>query len=158
MSEDKTKYLIITDKSFKKNGELFYPEDTMNPSFKYWVPEFFGNMFMVNGVLWPKMNLKQQKYRFVLLNACQSRYLNIWFETDNGTKVPIQLIRIDSDFFPQTVVVEKYLATIASRIEFILDLSNITGNITLRNDAVTPFPNGDSIDPEFEGQIMKIIM
>lgn len=58
VSEAQTKYIIVTDKSFKNNGELYYPDETPNENFETWAPEFFGNMILVNGVLWPKMNLK----------------------------------------------------------------------------------------------------
>lgn len=98
------RYLIVTDKTFTNEGELFYPIDTGNPSFTSWVPEFFGNTMLVNGVLWPKMTLKRGKYRFVLLNACQNRYLNLWFE-NNGKNIPIELIRVDGDYYQQQIVV-----------------------------------------------------
>ena len=81
---------------------------------------------LANGVLWPKMTLKQGKHRFVFLNACQGRFLNIWFE-NKGNKVPFELIRIDGTFYNKPVVVTELLATISSRIEFILELSKIDG-------------------------------
>lgn len=74
------------------------------PNFSSWMPEFYGNTIQVNGVVWPKMSLKKEKHRFVLLNACQGRYLNIWFE-NNGQKVPFDLIRIDGDFYNTSVSV-----------------------------------------------------
>jgi len=39
------------------------------------VPEFFGNIPLVNGVAWPKMDAEPRKYRLRLLNACDSRTL-----------------------------------------------------------------------------------
>lgn len=58
---------------------------------------------MVNGVLWPKMKLAKKLHRFVLLNACNSRYLNIWFE-NNGNKIPIKMLRVDGDFYNKTTL------------------------------------------------------
>ena len=49
------------------------------------------------------------------------------------------------------------LATISSRIEFILDLTSVTGEIILKNDAPTPFPDGEPVD-FFTSQIMKILV
>ena len=132
----------MTDKTFKTNGELFYPADSSNPSFSSWVPEFFGNTILVNGVVWPVMNLKKEKHRFVLLNACQNRFLNIYFLNGNK-KIPMELIRIDGDYFDEQVIVNDYLATISSRIEFILDLTYAQGEVILKNDAVAPYPDGD---------------
>lgn len=88
------------------------------------MPEFYGNTMLVNGVLWPKMIVNKQKYRFVLLNACQSRYLNIYFE-NLGQKIPIELLRIDGNYYDSRNVVPEIFATIASRIEFIVDLTNV---------------------------------
>lgn len=119
-----SKFLVITDKSFKTNGELMYNEESTNPNFSSWVPEFFGDVMLVNGFIWPKMTLKQGKHRLVFLNACQGRYLNIWFE-NNGNKIPFELIRVDGNFYQNPVVVDTLLATIATRYEFILDLSMV---------------------------------
>lgn len=79
---------------------------------------------LVNGVLYPKMTLKQQKYRFVLLNTCNSRFLIVSFE-NNGKKIPMELIRADSDYYNQKVMVEEISSGIGARMEFILDLTNV---------------------------------
>lgn len=73
------KYFAIADKTFRKDGSLYYPEKSQSSDFTSWIPEFFGNTITVNGKAWPKVALKPQKYRIVLLNACQSRFLNIYF-------------------------------------------------------------------------------
>ena len=91
------KYFVIADKSFYDNGELFYPNKSPLPDFTSWVPEFFGNTITTNGKVWPKIQLSQRIYRFVFLNACQSRYLNIRFE-NFGRALPFKLIRRDADF------------------------------------------------------------
>jgi hypothetical protein len=44
------------------------------------------------------------------------------------------------------VVLTEHLATISSRIEFILDLSNIDGEVILKNNAAAPYPFGDPIN------------
>jgi spore coat protein A len=141
VSEAETKYMIVTDKSFKTNGELYYPEETPNENFEAWVPEFFGNTMLVNGVLWPKMNLKQGKHRIVFLNGCQSRFLNIWFD-NNGVKIPFELIRADGAFYSKPVTVTELLAAISTRYEIILDLSQVNGEVIMKNNANGPYPNG----------------
>jgi FtsP/CotA-like multicopper oxidase with cupredoxin domain len=72
-------HFIIADKTFNTDGSLYYPDTSPSSNHTSWVPEFFGNTITVNGVVWPKVNLKAQKYRFVFLNGCQSRFLNIYF-------------------------------------------------------------------------------
>lgn len=73
------KYFAIIDKSFNTDGSLYYPNASNSADFTSWVPEFFGNTITVNGKVWPKVALNSQIYRFVFLNGCQSRYLNIYF-------------------------------------------------------------------------------
>jgi spore coat protein A len=121
-NENETKYLIVTDKSFKPTGELYYPDTSPIPGYSSWVPEFYGNVMLVNGVIWPKMTLKKGKNRFVLLNACQNRYLNVYFD-NFGKKIPIELLRVDGDYYDSQIIVNELFATISSRIEFILDLT-----------------------------------
>ena len=62
---------------------------------------------VVNGKVWPKMVLKPTKYRFVLLNGCQSRFLNISF-LNNNKKIPFDLIRTEGDYFKNPVTVTSF--------------------------------------------------
>ena len=41
--------------------------------------EFFGDHMVVNGKIWPKMNVEPRNYRLRLLNGCDSRFLAIQF-------------------------------------------------------------------------------
>ena len=58
----------------------------------------------------------------MLLNACQNRYLNVYFD-NFGKKIPIELLRVDGDYYDSQIIVNELFATISSRIEFILDLT-----------------------------------
>ena len=106
---------MIADKSFYDNGELYYPTVAASSDFTSWVPEFFGNTMTVNGKIWPKIVLGQQIYRFVFLNACQSRFLNIKFE-NYGKALPFQLIRTDADFMRKPVTQIEHFFIISGRI------------------------------------------
>jgi spore coat protein A len=37
----------------------------------------------------------------------------------------------------------------------IIDFSTAVGNVIMKNDAKTPYPDGDPVDPNLDGQIMK---
>ena len=43
--------LILCDRSFRKDGQLYYPVSG-NPEHS-WIPEFFGEATLVNGKLFP---------------------------------------------------------------------------------------------------------
>lgn len=57
--------LAIQDKKFRSTGEIVYPET--------WEEEFFGDKILVNGKVWPKLNVNRGKYRFRVVNASNSR-------------------------------------------------------------------------------------
>lgn len=50
----------------------------------------------------------------MLLNACQNRYLNVYFES-NGKRIPIEMVRVDGDYYDTQVVVNEIFATLATR-------------------------------------------
>ena len=91
--------IAIQDRSFNADGSLFYPDtraffdgitgpyipDTdVSP---IWNPEFFGNMIIVNGNTWPFLTVEQRRYRFRVLNGCQSRFLILDFNQIPGVEV-----------------------------------------------------------------------
>jgi spore coat protein A len=45
-----------------------------NPSV---VPEFFGDTMLCNGTVFPYLTVEAKRYRFLILNACNARFLNI---------------------------------------------------------------------------------
>ena len=91
--------LAIQDRSFTPDGQLFYPDsraffdgyegpyipDTTVPPL--WNPEFFGNTLIVNGHTWPYQEVEQRRYRFRVLNGCQSRFLILDFTGIPGVAV-----------------------------------------------------------------------
>lgn len=60
-----------------------------------------------------------------------------------GKKIPIELLRVDGDYYDSQIVVTEIFGTVASRIEFIVDLSYVQGEIILKNTAAAPYPGGD---------------
>ncbi len=50
--------LAIQDRIFNLDGSLYFPSTGLNPTMHpYWMPEFFGNTIMVDGKVWPNMNV-----------------------------------------------------------------------------------------------------
>ena len=59
----------------------YIPGSEMSP---IWNPEFFGNCIVVNGRTWPFLEVEPRRYRFRLLNGCQSRFLILSFDDPEG--------------------------------------------------------------------------
>lgn len=89
--------LVIQDRMFDSNGQLFFPADsaagelvTPNPNHPYWVPEFIGDTIVVNGKAWPYLDVEPRRYRFLILNGSNSRPYELFLSnaTDQNGKAP----------------------------------------------------------------------
>jgi spore coat protein A len=109
---------------------------------------------MVDGLVWPNMNVKQGVYRLRLLDGSNARFYNIHFE--NG--MPFTQIATDGGFLKAPVDgLTSLLIAPGERAEIIVDFSNSAPGTTIRllNDANGPYPNGDPANPDTIGQLMQ---
>jgi FtsP/CotA-like multicopper oxidase with cupredoxin domain len=170
--------IAIQDRSFNDDGSLFYPdtraffdgitgpyipETDISP---VWNPEFFGNTIMVNGNTWPFLAVEKRRYRFRVLNGCQSRFLILDF--GNIPSVEVWMIGNESGFLAAPVNLtatnqNRLLMGLAERADLIVDFTNVpVGNYVLANVGPDePFGGGeppgdfDTADPETTGQVMQ---
>jgi spore coat protein A len=151
--------LIIQDRFFNPDGSLLYPTQTPgDPDPRVppiWIPEFFGDTVLVNGKIWPFLEVEPRKYRFRILNSSNARFYNLTLnESDsrgnpNGHAGPL-FIQIGSDggFLPAPVKRNSILTSPAERFDVVIDFSDFEDKfIVMSNDARAPFPDGDDIVP-----------
>ncbi|HWQ79668.1 MAG TPA: multicopper oxidase, partial [Anaerovoracaceae bacterium] len=146
--------IAIQDRSFKEDGSFQFPETGNNPEIHpYWQPEFFGDAIMVNGKVWPNLDVKRRQYRFRLLNGSNARFYNL--KMSNGMSF-IQ-IGTDGGFLEEPVELNSLLLAPGERADILADFSGVEPgtSIVLLNDARAPFPDGDAPDPNTTGQIMQ---
>jgi len=123
--------LVICDRFLRKDGQLDYPVSGV-PG-KPWVPEVFGNAFLVNGALFPYLNVEPRKYRFRVLNACNGRFLHLVFS--NGQT--FHQIGTDQGLLPAPVPLTSLLLAPAERADLIVDFAGgQSRQIVLNNDFV----------------------
>ena len=144
--------LTITDAQFAANGSLSYDDHTRSG--------LWGDVILVNGVPWPKMNVKQRVYRFRMLCAGISRSYNFKAVvsktvTDGpavGTVVPMHIVATDGGLTPKPIQVQNYRHAGAERYEWLLDLRKVpTGvQIELRNSS-----NANNIDYTNTNKVMR---
>lgn len=137
--------LVVMDRSFNDDGSLFYPDQPNNPSENLpnpsVVPFFLGDTIVVNGKVWPYLEVEPRKYRFRLLNASNTRSYR--FYLDNG--MPFIQIGSDGGLLEHPVEVEELAMEPAERADFILNFSKFEGEtITLKNNL------GEDADPDDE--------
>jgi spore coat protein A, manganese oxidase len=68
--------LVLYDRIFDLEGQLNYPVSADNPK-SPWVPEVFGDAILVNGKLFPHLEVEPRKYRFRVLNGANGRFFHL---------------------------------------------------------------------------------
>ncbi len=172
--------IAIQDRSFNADGSLFFPDsreffdgfagpyigEGVSDISPIWNPEFFGNTIVVNGRTWPFLNVEQRRYRFRLLNGCNSRFLILDFSNIPG--VEVWQIGAEGGFLPAPINItsdhgNRLLLALAERADIVVDFANVPiGNYILTNlGPDEPFGGGeppgdfDSADPATTGQVMQ---
>jgi spore coat protein A len=101
---------------------------------------------VVNGALYPYLDVEPRPYRLRILNNATSRFFNLYLNlsprpTDVPQLVPLQQIGTDGGFLPKTSTLNKLLLGPAERADVVVDFSNLSGKtVTLSNDAHAPYP------------------
>jgi spore coat protein A len=103
--------LLFQDRAFNADGSFAY--DTVRHM------GFEGDVMLVNGVPWPKMEVSTRKYRFRLLNGSNARLLQLAL---NSTE-PFTLIGTDGGLLAAPVTVTSLPLAMAERAEVIVDFS-----------------------------------
>ena len=150
--------LVLQDRMFDTNGQLFFPADsaanilwTPNPEHPYWVPEFVGDTIVVNGKAWPFLNVEGKRYRFLFINGSNARTYELFLPN-----VPMYVIGTDGGYLDAPAMVSKLLIMPGERYEVIIDFASLAGtNVILKNTARTPYPKGASPNGQTLGQIIQ---
>ena len=121
--------LVICDRQLDRDGQLIYPVSP-NPKAP-WVPEVFGDVFLVNGKIAPYLEVDARPYRFRVLNAANGRF----FHLDFSTPIEFHQIASDQGLLPAPVSATELTLAPGERADIIVDFSKSTGEkILLNND------------------------
>jgi spore coat protein A len=125
--------LMICDRILDPAGQLNYPvsDDPKSP----WVPEVFGDAVLLNGKLFPYLEVEPRKYRFRVLNAANGRFFRLTLS--NGQS--FQQIGTDQGLLPAPVPLTRLTIAPGERADLIIDFSEHDSsgsgaNIILKND------------------------
>ena len=145
--------LVIQDRTFNSDGTFYFYPTGINPEHPYWVPEFFGNTIMVNGMVWPNMKVDQGVYRFRLLDGSNARFYTLSFS--NG--MPFTVIGSDGGYLKSAATVTKLTVAPGERYDILVDFRGLPAGtrVTMMNTAKAPFPTGTPANGATVGQIMQ---
>lgn len=122
--------LAIQDRSFHADGSFAYPHA--------WQEHFFGDFILVNGKVWPYLEVKPGKYRFRMLNGSNSRFYTLSLSNGRG------FVQIGSDGGLLPAPVKRPLITFGpgERVDVIVDFEGLAPGTEalLTNSAPSPFP------------------
>jgi spore coat protein A, manganese oxidase len=122
--------IALFDRMFTLDHQLLYPQSG-NPE-KPWVPEVFGNAILVNGKLFPYLDVEARLYRFRILNASNGRF----YRLSLGDGLPFYQIGTDQGLLPAPVSVKTLLIAPGERADVLIDFSEHRGaRLILNNDA-----------------------
>ena len=159
--------LAIQDRMFTADGQLWYPNEGETDVHPIWIPEFFGDVMLVNGKVWPYLNVEPRKYRLRFLNGSQARFYSLALqEPVTSTAGPaFWQIGTDGGYLAESVLLNdpgdmhspRLLLAPGERADVIIDFSGYAPGteFILKNTGKAPFPNGETPDPQTVGQIMK---
>ena len=111
--------MVIQDRQFNPDGTFRYPVSTI-PGIT-WIGEYFGDHMLVNGKVWPYLNVEPRLYRFRILYGCNAR------------------------------IMSRLVLTPAERADVIVDFRGLEGQTLIAHNSTPRRPGVDSGAPAADG-------
>jgi spore coat protein A len=112
--------LVIQDRQFNSDGTFLYP--TSEIAGVTWIGEYFGDVMLVNGKVWPFLEVEPRMYRFRILNGCNARILDL----DIGG-ARFSQIGAEGGMWDIPVPVTEMVLAPAERADVLVDFSGLAG-------------------------------
>jgi spore coat protein A len=127
--------LAIQDRTFLTDGSLYFPSEGTDPSVHpYWNPTFLGNTIMVNGKVWPNMDVNQGQYRLRILDGSNSRYYTLHF----SNSMAFTQIGSDGGYLKTPAQLTSLTIAPGERVDLLVDFSMLQPGekVTLQNQDI----------------------
>jgi spore coat protein A, manganese oxidase len=136
--------LVLQDKTFNADGSMFYPTQGVTAYHPQWVPEFFGDVAVVNAKIWPFVDVEPRRYRLRIVNGSQSRFYNLQFVNEkSGRALPFTQIGADGGLLRAPVRMTRLLIAPGERADLIIDFAGRrNASFIVTNNARAPYPMG----------------
>ena len=117
--------IAIYDRLFKPDGQLDYPVSG-NPAAP-WTSEFYGNAVLLNGKLFPYLEVEARKYRLRICNTSNAGFYSLSFSDEGGSLLPgsepFVMIGSDQGLLPAPVPLRILAIAPGERADLILDFA-----------------------------------
>jgi len=150
--------IVFQDRSFNADGSINFPNflgqavalnplapgdvPTVHPQ---WLPEYFGDTSVVNGVIWPRLKVEPRPYRFRFLNGSNARCYSLELKAPGNLigSPQFTVIATEQGYLPAPVVTKRFDFCPGERLEVVIDFAPYNGlQVFVTNGAGAPFPNG----------------
>lgn len=122
--------LVIQDRLFREDGKFLYPVSDIEGV--TWIGEYFGNVMLVNGKVWPYAEVEPRLYRLRILNGCNSRILNL-----DLAGAQMWQIGAEGGLFDVPVPMKQLVLAPAERADVLVDFSKFAhARLMLKNHRV----------------------
>jgi spore coat protein A, manganese oxidase len=124
--------LVLMDRMIRADGQIYYP---MAPSPDApWIPEYFGDVALINGKLLPYLDVQPRKYRFRVLNASNGRFYFLGLDKS----VRCRQIGTDQGLLAAPVDVTRLTLAPGERADLIVDFAEHRAERILLNNLQLP--------------------
>ena len=108
------------------------------------MPEFFGDVAVVNAKIWPFLDIEPRRYRFRVVNGSQSRFYNMQFADEkSGKELPFTQIGAEGGLLRTPVPLHALLIAPGERADLIVDFAGKRErSFIVTNNARAPYPAG----------------
>jgi spore coat protein A, manganese oxidase len=136
--------LVIQDRQFNTDGTFLYPTSDIPGA--TWIGEYFGDVMLVNGKVWPFLEVEPRMYRLRILNGCNARILSL----DIGGPSMWQ-IGAEGGMWDQPVPMKELVLAPAERADVLVDFSKFPGarlvvkNHNPKKPVSTPAPSLEQV-------------
>jgi spore coat protein A len=132
--------LVLFDRSFRPDGQIHYPVsgDPAAP----WVSEYYGSAILVNGVIFPYLDVEPRKYRFRLLNASNGSYYRLSLASDAfvaADSIELHQIGTEQGLLAAPAAVDTLVLGPGERADLVVDFSKHRGKTLYLRTAAAVF-------------------
>src|SRR6185437_10077880 len=122
--------LVLFDRHLQLDGQLSYP--VSGNSEHPWISEVRGEVPLVNGKIFPYLEIEPRKYRFRVLNASNGRLYRLSFSPN----VEVHQIGTDQGLLPGPIALNHVVLAPAERADLVIDFAAHRGaRVLLADDA-----------------------
>jgi spore coat protein A len=125
--------VVIQDRMFNQDGTFLYPRSDIPGA--AWIGEYFGDVMLVNGKVWPFLNVEPRLYRLRFLNGCNARILTLRLP---GTRM--WQIGAEGGLWDRPVRVGQLVLAPAERADVLVDFSSLSGETIVVGNHPPPAP------------------